>query len=92
MSTKLLAVTSLVVMSSFGIGLAHAQCTQNDIKLKYTEIGKLIEAERAGNPNGADEMMAKMHEAQDQMTAGQINSEQFCRAYDALIQEMKTRG
>jgi hypothetical protein len=92
MSTKLIAIASAVMFSGLGAGLAHAACTQDDIKLKYTEIGKLIQAEQAGDPNAADEMMAKMHMAQDEFTSGQMNSDEFCRAYDALIQEMKTKG
>ncbi len=92
MPKVILAVASAVMFSGLGAGLAHAACTQDDIKLRYTEIGQLILAEQAGNPNAADEMMAKMHMAQDEFTSGQMNSDEFCRAYDNLIQEMKNKG
>jgi hypothetical protein len=90
MSTPLIAIASVIMVSAFGTGLAQAACTQNDIKLKYTEIGQLIQAEQAGDPNAAAVMMTKMHQVQDEMTSGEINTVQFCRAYDALIHQMKT--
>lgn len=89
-----LTKTALLAMAIAGCGtpaFAQAQetCTQQDIKLKYTEIGQLIRAELAGNLSAASQMMDQMHAIQNQMTSGEINTVQFCREYDALIQEMK---
>ena len=89
--------TALLAMVVAGCGapaLAQAQetCTQQDIKLKYTEIGQLIRAELAGNLSAASQMMDQMHAIQDQMTSGEINTAQFCREYDSLIQEMRYHG
>ncbi len=86
--------TSLITMAIAmcgGPAFAQAQqtCTQQDIKLKYTEIGQLVRAEMAGDLSAASQMMDQMHAIQNQMTSGEINSVQFCREYDALIQEMK---
>ncbi|WP_419759153.1 hypothetical protein [Acidisoma sp.] len=86
---------ALIITIGFAVcgGPAFAQapqtCTQQDIKLKYTEIGQLVRAEMAGDLSFASQMMDQMHAIQDQMTSGEINSFQFCREYDALIQEMK---
>ncbi|WP_158802509.1 MULTISPECIES: hypothetical protein [unclassified Acidisoma] len=86
-----MGLPAAAVLACMGSGLAQAACTQNDIKLKYTEIGQLIQAEMAGSLSNAQAMMTQMHMIQDQMTTGEINSDQFCRQYDALIREMKTR-
>ena len=85
------ALITLAIAVCGGPAFAQVQstCTQHDIALKYTEIGQLIRAEMAGSLPDAAAMMDQMHAIQNQMTSGEINSVQFCREYDSLIQEMR---
>jgi hypothetical protein len=91
MSLTKTAIITMAIAVCGGPAFAQAQqtCTQQDIKLKYTEIGQLITAEMGGDLAGASQMMDQMHAIQSQLTSGEINSVQFCREYDALIQEMR---
>jgi hypothetical protein len=89
MFSKTIVFAFVAAFSCVGSGFAHAACSPHDVKLKYTEIGQLIQAEMAGSSSDAEAMTTKMHSIQGKLTSGDINTDQFCREYDSLIEEMK---